>query len=74
MGGLDVYVSENTGSGWTKAKNLGAAVNTVNDDSHFVIYKDLGKAFVSGLTISDKKSSIDIFEIDLSKLVLPVKL
>ncbi|MDR0803353.1 hypothetical protein [Fluviicola sp.] len=74
MGGLDVFVSENTSSGWTKAKNLGPAVNTVNDDSHFVVYKDLGKAYVSGLTISDKKSSLDIFEFDLNKLVLPVKL
>jgi tetratricopeptide (TPR) repeat protein len=74
MGGLDVFVSENTGTGWTKAKNLGPLVNSVNDDTHFVIYKDLGKAYLSGLTVNEKKSSIDIFEIDLSKLVLPVKL
>ena len=74
MGGLDVFVSENTGSGWTKAKNLGPLVNSVNDDTHFVIYKELGKAYLSGLTVNDKKSSIDIYEIDLSKLVLPVKL
>jgi tetratricopeptide (TPR) repeat protein len=74
MGGLDVFVSENTGTGWTKAKNLGPLVNSVNDDTHFVIYKELGKAYVSGLTVNEKKSSIDIFEIDLSKLVLPVKL
>lgn len=74
MGGLDVFVSENTGSGWTKAKNLGPLVNSVNDDTHFVIYKELGKAYLSGLTVNEKKSSIDIYEIDLSKLVLPVKL
>lgn len=74
MGGLDVFVSENTGTGWTKAKNLGPLVNSVNDDTHFVIYKELGKAYLSGLTVNDKKSSIDIYEIDLSKLVLPVKL
>ncbi len=74
MGGLDVFVSENTGSGWTKAKNLGPQVNSVNDETHFVIYKELGKAYLSGLTVNDKKSSIDIYEIDLSKLVLPVKL
>ncbi|AEA44320.1 PD40 domain-containing protein [Fluviicola taffensis] len=74
MGGLDVFVSENTGTGWTKAKNLGGSVNSVNDDTHFVIYKELGKAYLSGLTINEKKSSIDIFEIDLSKLILPVKL
>lgn len=73
MGGLDVFVSENTGSGWTKAVNLGAGINTVNDDTHFVIYKELEKAFVTGTTISDKKSSMDIFEIDLSKITLPVK-
>lgn len=74
MGGLDVFVSENTGTGWTKAKNLGPLVNSVNDDTHFVIYKELGKAYLSGLTVNEKKSSSDIFEIDLSKLVLPVKL
>jgi tetratricopeptide (TPR) repeat protein len=74
MGGLDVFVSENTGTGWTKAKNLGGLVNSVNDDTHFVIYKELGKAYLSGLTINEKKSSIDIFEIDLSKLILPIKL
>jgi tetratricopeptide (TPR) repeat protein len=74
MGGADVFVSENTGSGWTKAKNLGPLVNSVNDDTHFVIYKELGKAYLSGLTVNDKKSSYDIYEIDLNKLVLPVKL
>jgi Tol biopolymer transport system component len=74
MGGLDVFVSENTGSGWTKAKNLGPLVNSVNDDTHFVIYKELGKAYLSGLTVNDKKSSIDIYELDLNKLVLPIKL
>ena len=73
MGGLDVFVSENTGTGWTKAINLGGNINSVNDDTHFSIYKELGKAFISGTSISDKKSSIDIFEIDLSKITLPVK-
>lgn len=73
MGCLDVFVSENTGTGWTKAVNLGAAVNSVNDDTHFVIYKELGKAFITGTTISDKKSSMDIYEIDLTKITLPVK-
>lgn len=73
MGGLDVFVSENTGTGWTKAVNLGASINSVNDDTHFSIYKELGKAFISGTSISEKKSSIDIFEIDLTKITLPVK-
>lgn len=74
MGGLDVFVSENTGTGWTKAKNLGASVNTVNNDTHFVLYKDLGKAFISGFNIEGQKSSMDIYEIDLSTIVFPIKM
>ena len=73
MGGLDVYVSENTGSGWTTPINLGAAVNTVNDDTHFKVYKELNKAVMAGTNLLGQKSSFDIYEIDLSKLSLPVK-
>lgn len=74
MGGLDVYVCENTGSGWSSPKNLGAAVNSVNDDTHFRVYRDLGKAVMAGFTIQGQKSSMDIFELELSKINLPVKL
>lgn len=74
MGGLDVYVSENTGSGWTAAKNLGPAVNTVNDDTHFKIYRELNKAVMSGFNLQGQKSSMDMYEFDLSKLPLPIKL
>lgn len=74
FGGFDVFVCENTGSGWGSAINLGSAVNTVNDDVHFVIYKDLMKAFVGNINISGQKSNYDIFEIDYSKLILPIKL
>jgi hypothetical protein len=72
MGGLDVYVSENTGSGWTTPINLGAAVNTVNDDTHFKVYKELNKVIMAGTNLQGQKSSYDIYEIDLSKLILPV--
>lgn len=74
MGGLDIFVAENTGSGWTKAVNLGAQVNSVNDDSHFILYKELGKATMTKSNVVDKKSSLDIFTIELSKLKLPIKL
>jgi len=74
MGGMDVYVCENTGTGWSSAINLGAAVNSVNDDTHFVIYKQLNKAVMAGFNLQGQKSSMDMYEIDLSKLVLPVKL
>lgn len=74
FGGMDVFVCENTGNGWGSAINLGSQVNTVNDDTHFVIYKDLKRAFVSNIVVSGQKSSYDIFEIDYSNLILPVKL
>jgi tetratricopeptide (TPR) repeat protein len=74
MGGLDVYVSENTGYGWSTPINLGAAINTVNDDTHFKIYKEFNKVYMAGINLSGQKSSFDIYEIDLSALKLPVEL
>jgi tetratricopeptide (TPR) repeat protein len=74
MGGLDVYVCENTGSGWSSPINLGASINTVNDDTHFKIFKEANKIYMSGINLSGQKSSYDIYEIDLSKVKLPVKI
>lgn len=74
MGGLDVYVCENTGSGWTSPKNLGISVNSVNDDTHFKIYRDLNKVIMAGFTIQGQKSSMDMYEISLDQLTLPIKL
>lgn len=74
MGGLDVYVCENTGNGWGSPINLGAAVNTVNDDTHFKIYKELNKVMMAAINLSGQKSSFDIYEIPLDKLKLPVKI
>lgn len=74
MGGLDVYVCENTGTGWGPAINLGASINTVNDDTHFHIFKDAGKIYMAGINLSGQKSSFDIYEIDLAKVKLPVKI
>jgi len=74
MGGLDIYVCENTGSGWSSPMNLGAGINTVNDDTHFKVYKDLGKIMMAGINLSGQKSSFDMYEIDLTKVTLPIKL
>lgn len=74
MGGMDVYVCENTGTGWSSPMNLGAAVNSVNDDTHFTIYRELNKAMITGFNLQGQKSSMDMYELDLSKLTLPVKL
>ena len=71
MGGLDIYVVENKGDGWGTPVNLGIGVNTVNNDSHFVYSIDENKAYISGYEIVGEKSSIDIYEIDMSTFVFP---
>lgn len=71
MGGLDIYVVENKGSEWGTPVNLGISINTVNNDTHFVYSAELKKAFISGYEIVGAKSSIDIYEIDMSTFVFP---
>ncbi|MDB0037758.1 hypothetical protein N9F08_00170, partial [bacterium] len=71
MGGLDIYVVENKGSEWGTPVNLGIGFNTVNNDTHFVYSPELKKAFISGYEIVGAKSSIDIYEIDMSTFVFP---
>lgn len=71
MGGLDIYVVENKGDGWGTPVNLGIAINTVNNDTHFVYSVEENKAYISGYEIIGEKSSIDIYEIDMSTFVFP---
>lgn len=66
MGGYDIYVVERTGgSSWGEVKNLGPAINTVNDDFGFKIYDAIGKAYVNGLEVVGEKASLDIYEFDI---------
>ena len=74
MGGYDIFVSENMGKCWSKPKNLGIGINTVNDDTHFQLYEKLGKILYTGCTIDGLKSHMDIYEIDLRDIELPVSL
>ncbi|MBI2258366.1 MAG: PD40 domain-containing protein [Flavobacteriia bacterium] len=71
LGGYDIYVSENMGGTWTKPVNLGYAINSVNDDTHFVFYPKIGKALFSSVNHAFLKSNIDIYEIDLNKYKIP---
>jgi len=72
MGGYDVFVAENLGNGnWTKAVNLGSAFNTVNNDTHFKYFINSKQAFLSGTEIVGNKSSVDIFQIDMSNFTYP---
>lgn len=71
LGGLDVYVVENKGDSWGTPINLGYGINSVNNDSHFSYYPELNKALISGYEIIGDKSSIDIYEIDLTGFQIP---
>lgn len=65
LGGYDVYVVERMGGSWGEVKNLGPAINTVNDDFGFKIYDAIGKAYVNGLEVIGEKASLDIYEFDI---------
>lgn len=71
MGGKDVFVSKNTNGKWSKPKNLGAGINTVNDDIFFVYDQESGNAYISGYHIVGNKSSLDIFKIDMKEFSFP---
>lgn len=73
FGGYDVYVVENQGGTWGEPVNLGNGINTVDNDTHFKYIEALKKGYISGLHIIGNKASVDIFEIDLSNFVIPVK-
>ncbi|MCR9172671.1 MAG: hypothetical protein NXI10_09280 [bacterium] len=72
MGGTDIYVSKRIGSNeWTDPVNLGAGINTVNNDTHFVYDAKRKKGYISGLEIVGQKSSMDLYEIDLTNFEFP---
>ena len=71
MGGLDIYVCRNNGGSWSDPVNLGAGINTVNNDSHFTYSEETKKAYVSGYEIIGNKASIDIYEIDMTTFEFP---
>ena len=71
MGGLDIYVVENQGGVWGAPVNLGNGINSVNNDTHFSYNIALKKALLSCYEIIGNKSSIDIYEIDMTEFVFP---
>ena len=73
MGGLDVYVVENLGDSWGTPINLGNGINSVNNDTHFTYDKAINKAYISGYEIVGQKSSIDIYEYDMTGFTIPTK-
>ena len=64
VGGLgqgDIYVSEKTGSGWSKPKNLGNIVNT-DEDEKFVFIHPNGKTLYFASNGHQCMGSYDIFK------------
>jgi outer membrane protein OmpA-like peptidoglycan-associated protein/tetratricopeptide (TPR) repeat protein len=65
MGGYDVFSSvffENHKK-WTKPKNLGYPINTVEDDMYFVYSSDGSKGYMSSAIRPDSKGGHDIYVI-----------
>jgi tetratricopeptide (TPR) repeat protein len=71
MGGLDIYVCENKGKEWGDPVNLGLGINTVNNDSHFVYSEDSKLGYISGIEVIGNKSSLDIYQMDLTDFTIP---
>ena len=71
MGGYDVYYCKRTGNQWSAPVNLGAAFNTVNDDTHFQYYPALGKAVMAGISELDGLFNYNIFQMDLNGKSFP---
>lgn len=71
MGGYDVYYCKWDNNKWGKPINLGAAINTVNDDTHFQYFPEFKIGTVSSITDYDGYFSYDIFQFDLSNSNFP---
>ena len=71
MGGYDVYFCKRNGNQWSNPVNLGAAFNTVNDDTHFQYYPSLGKAVMASLSELDGLFNYNIFQMDLNGKSFP---
>ena len=72
MGGYDVYVTQNTGGSWSKPVNIGASINTVNDDTHFQYYKALNRAMMAGITLDEMQCNYNIYDVNLSEAIFPI--
>lgn len=71
MGGYDVYYSEWVNESWSKPTNLGASINTVNDDTHFQYFPEIKTGTISSIHDFDGYFSYDIFSFDLSNSDFP---
>jgi len=65
-GGYDVFYCVNESGTWSAPINLGATVNTVNNDTHFRLTGQNKKAIYASVADQSGFFSYDLFELDLS--------
>jgi Tol biopolymer transport system component len=74
MGGYDIFMSQmKDDSSWTTPVNLGYPINTTKDEKTFTMTADGKKAYIT----SNKDGGLggyDIYEVDMSKYVYPIKI
>jgi hypothetical protein len=68
MGGYDVFVCKREGKTWSAPTNLGATVNTSNDDTHFQYNPSTQKATMAGVSELDGLFSYNLFFIDFKTI------
>ena len=71
-GGYDVFYSINENGVWSNPVNLGASVNTVNNDTHFRLV-DGETIFGIYASVAEKDGffSYDLFKVDLNSAEFP---
>jgi hypothetical protein len=70
MGGYDIFVSKKQGNAWSKPINLGAGINSVNDDTHFKYYPEWKMAVLASVEVTDNKATYNMYTIDMSNFDL----
>jgi tetratricopeptide (TPR) repeat protein len=70
-GGYDIYYCENIEGVWSAPKNLGLAINSVNNDTHFQFNPKTNQCVFASINESGDYFSYDLFQADLSKMDFP---
>jgi len=70
-GGYDVFYCSNEGGNWSKPINLGASVNTVNNDTHFRLTDQKNRGIYASVAEKAGFFSYDLFLVDLRMANFP---
>jgi tetratricopeptide (TPR) repeat protein len=70
-GGYDIYYCQNVDGVWSAPVNLGLAVNSVNNDTHFQFNPKTNQGVFASICQNGDYFSYDIFQADLSKMPYP---